>query len=193
MGRLFFPLTLDIEAEDVVEDAIALLFCVTYVADKYLVRLGAIVGVFCNMAPATAKSSANSIVKNPLFGFLPRGVTAKQVLPVMASPSPCPHHLPLPHTLMLQTGEVNTFNKTSFSDSYKNILDSRKKLPVFSQMHEFYEMVGTQTVFEYSEEFQSSSRLTFSTQIIKSLSWLARPVQEKLPSMAPPSRFLNRR
>ena len=73
MGRLFFPLTLDIEAEDVVEDAIALLFCVTYVADKYLVRLGAIVGVFCNMAPATAKSSANSVVKNPLFGFLPRG------------------------------------------------------------------------------------------------------------------------
>ena len=48
------------------------------------------------MVPVTAnrepKPSANSVVKDPLFGFLPRRVTAKQVLPVMASPSTCPHH-----------------------------------------------------------------------------------------------------
>jgi hypothetical protein len=42
---------------------------------------------------------------------------------------------------MLQMGEVNPFNKTLFSATYKNILESRKKLPVFGQMREFYEMV----------------------------------------------------
>ena len=95
------------------------------------------------MVPAIAnqelRPSANSVVKNPLFGFLPRKVTAKQVLPVMVSPSTCPY---LPNlTFISQMGEVNPFNKTSFSATYKSILDSRKKLPVFSQMHEFYEMV----------------------------------------------------
>ena len=87
------------------------------------------------MAPAAAnqelRPSANTVVKYPLSGFLSRMVTAKQVLPVMASPS----------TLMIQMGEVNPFNKSFFSTSYKKILDNKINLPVFSQMHEFYEMV----------------------------------------------------
>lgn len=97
--------------------------------------------VFCNMAPnKEPRPSANPVVKDPLFGFLPRKVTAKQVLTVMASPSTRPVSA-FPHTLMLQMGEVNPFNKTSFSASYKRILDGRENLPVFGQMHEFYEMV----------------------------------------------------
>ena len=39
----------------------------------------------------TLRPSANLVVKAPLFGILHREVTAKQVLPVMASPFTCPH------------------------------------------------------------------------------------------------------
>ena len=48
---------------------------------------------------------------------------------------------------MLQTGEVNPSNRTSFSSTYTkvyildSILDSKKNLRVFNQMNEFHEMV----------------------------------------------------
>ena len=60
------------------------------VLHKYLVRLGA-----TSIVGKLEIISLFGCRKFTLFGFLPRGVTAKQVLPVMASPSPCPHHLPL--------------------------------------------------------------------------------------------------
>ena len=36
---------------------------------------------------------------------------------------------------------MNPFTKQPLSPSYKKILEARKKLPVFAQMEEFYEMV----------------------------------------------------
>jgi pre-mRNA-splicing factor ATP-dependent RNA helicase DHX15/PRP43 len=38
---------------------------------------------------------------------------------------------------------VNPFTKQPLSVGYKKILEARKKLPVFAQMKEFYEMVST--------------------------------------------------
>jgi pre-mRNA-splicing factor ATP-dependent RNA helicase DHX15/PRP43 len=42
-----------------------------------------------------------------------------------------------------QDGDVNPFTKQPLSVGYKKILEARKKLPVFAQMKEFYEMVST--------------------------------------------------
>jgi len=41
-----------------------------------------------------------------------------------------------------QDGDVNPFNKKPHSSQYKKILQARKKLPVYAQMTEFYEMVS---------------------------------------------------
>jgi hypothetical protein len=42
---------------------------------------------------------------------------------------------------LLQQGNENPFTLLPHSSQYLNILEARKKLPVFSQMEEFYEMV----------------------------------------------------
>ncbi|KAH9059630.1 P-loop containing nucleoside triphosphate hydrolase protein [Lactarius vividus] len=59
--------------------------------------------------------------KHPLFGFLPRNVTAKQVQGVVE-------------------GNENPFTRLPHSPQYRKILEARKKLPVFAQMDEFYKM-----------------------------------------------------
>ncbi|KAI0696986.1 P-loop containing nucleoside triphosphate hydrolase protein [Cerioporus squamosus] len=69
-------------------------------------------------APPVPKSLGT---KDPLYGFLPRKVTGKQVLAAMES-------------------DINPFNKKPQSAQYKKILEARKKLPVFGQMHEFLKM-----------------------------------------------------
>ncbi|KAH9167219.1 P-loop containing nucleoside triphosphate hydrolase protein [Lactarius sanguifluus] len=58
---------------------------------------------------------------HPLFGFLPRNVTAKQVQGVVE-------------------GNENPFTRLPHSPQYRKILEARKKLPVFAQMDEFYKM-----------------------------------------------------
>lgn len=42
----------------------------------------------------------------------------------------------------LKEGDVNPFTKKPHSATYKKILEARKKLPVYAQMKEFYEMVS---------------------------------------------------
>ncbi|KAI0696959.1 P-loop containing nucleoside triphosphate hydrolase protein [Cerioporus squamosus] len=69
-------------------------------------------------APPVPKSLGT---KDPLYGFLPRKVTGKQVTAAMES-------------------DINPFNKKPHSPQYKKILESRKKLPVFGQMDEFLKM-----------------------------------------------------
>ncbi|KZT30283.1 P-loop containing nucleoside triphosphate hydrolase protein [Neolentinus lepideus HHB14362 ss-1] len=59
--------------------------------------------------------------KNPLFGFLPRKVNGKQVGKALES-------------------DVNPFTNTPHTPQYKKILEVRKKLPVYSQMDEFYKI-----------------------------------------------------
>ncbi|TFK85106.1 P-loop containing nucleoside triphosphate hydrolase protein [Polyporus arcularius HHB13444] len=69
-------------------------------------------------APPVLKSLGT---KDPLYGFLPRRVTGKQVLAAMQN-------------------NINPFNKRPHSPQYKKILEARKKLPVFGQMDEFLKM-----------------------------------------------------
>ncbi|KZW03152.1 P-loop containing nucleoside triphosphate hydrolase protein [Exidia glandulosa HHB12029] len=54
----------------------------------------------------------------PLFGFVPRNVNAKDVEKAL-------------------NGDINPFTKSPHSGQYKKILEGRKKLPVYSQMDEF--------------------------------------------------------
>ncbi|KAI0000128.1 pre-mRNA-splicing factor ATP-dependent RNA helicase PRP43 [Russula compacta] len=62
-----------------------------------------------------------SSTKHPLFGFMPRNVTAKQVQEVIS-------------------GKENPFTRLPHSPQYHNILKARKNLPVFAQMDAFYKM-----------------------------------------------------
>ncbi|PBK60816.1 hypothetical protein ARMSODRAFT_965724 [Armillaria solidipes] len=60
--------------------------------------------------------------KEPLFGFLPRKVTYVLAL------------------AEVQEHDVNPFTKQLHSAQYKKILASREKLPVYSQMDDFFKM-----------------------------------------------------
>jgi hypothetical protein len=44
--------------------------------------------------------------------------------------------------LQLQEHDINPFTKQPHSAQYKKILESRKKLPVYAQMDDFYKMVS---------------------------------------------------
>ncbi|KAF9221070.1 P-loop containing nucleoside triphosphate hydrolase protein [Gyrodon lividus] len=65
--------------------------------------------------PGTPKGAENE----PLFGFLPRKVTANQVRKALEH-------------------DRNPFTKTPHTPQYKKILEARRKLPVYAQMDEFY-------------------------------------------------------
>ncbi len=43
---------------------------------------------------------------------------------------------------VFQENDTNPFTKCPHSSSYKRLLDNRKKLPVFTRMNEFYQMVN---------------------------------------------------
>jgi pre-mRNA-splicing factor ATP-dependent RNA helicase DHX15/PRP43 len=85
-------------------------------------------------------SKANPALKEPLYGFLPRRVVGKQVrqaLVGLCKSLPCliiSKFFPKEH-------ELNPFTKELHTAQYRKLLDSRKKLPVFAQMDEFYKMV----------------------------------------------------
>ncbi|KAH9848244.1 pre-mRNA-splicing factor ATP-dependent RNA helicase PRP43 [Lenzites betulinus] len=65
--------------------------------------------------------------KDPLYGFLPRKVTADQATKAMES-------------------DINPFTKRPHSAQYTKILRDRKKLPVFSLMKEFLEVFSKNQV-----------------------------------------------
>lgn len=77
--------------------------------------------------------------REPLYGFVPRRVTAEQVRDVLVRerPQDAAGKLTRP-----QDGDINPFNKQPHSAQYKKILQVRRKLPVYAQMDEFYEMVS---------------------------------------------------
>ncbi|KAG9013115.1 DEAH-box ATP-dependent RNA helicase prp43 [Tulasnella sp. 427] len=67
------------------------------------------------------KQLAKSNSSDPLHGLIPRKVTATQAVAIM-------------------DGEINPFTKKPLSPTYKKILMGRKKLPVFAQIQEFYDL-----------------------------------------------------
>ncbi|KAJ3782368.1 P-loop containing nucleoside triphosphate hydrolase protein [Lentinula aff. detonsa] len=70
---------------------------------------------------AVHSSSSSSSEKEPLFGFLPRKVKGEQVRKA------------LDH-------QLNPFTKQPHSAQYRKILETRRALPVFSQMDDFLEL-----------------------------------------------------
>ncbi|KAL7278102.1 hypothetical protein ACG7TL_008072 [Trametes sanguinea] len=77
---------------------------------------------YTNKPPVSSSPAPQALGKDdPLFGWLPRKVTAAQVLKAME-------------------GDVNPFTKRPHSAQYKKILEARKKLPVFAQMEDFLKM-----------------------------------------------------
>ncbi|KAJ7452520.1 P-loop containing nucleoside triphosphate hydrolase protein [Mycena galericulata] len=70
--------------------------------------------------PSGSNSTAIG-VKEPLYGFLPRKVKGEQVRKALEN-------------------DTNPFTKQPHSAQYKKILEARKKLPVYTQMDDFYKM-----------------------------------------------------
>jgi len=90
--------------------------------------------------PPTYPGGGSKKVSNePLYGFVPRRVTAKQVRVALVRET---HEARLKKLTKQQDGDVNPFNKQPHTAQYKKILEARKKLPVYAQMTEFYEMVS---------------------------------------------------
>jgi pre-mRNA-splicing factor ATP-dependent RNA helicase DHX15/PRP43 len=71
----------------------------------------------------TPKAAENE----PLFGFLPRKVTAIQVRKALEH-------------------DVNPFTKLPHTPQYKKILEARKKLPVYAQMDDFFKMFNANQI-----------------------------------------------
>jgi pre-mRNA-splicing factor ATP-dependent RNA helicase DHX15/PRP43 len=60
---------------------------------------------------------------HPLHGWIPRKVAASQVTSAL-------------------DGDVNPFTKRRLTPAYKEILEKRKKLPVYGYMDEFLQIVS---------------------------------------------------
>jgi pre-mRNA-splicing factor ATP-dependent RNA helicase DHX15/PRP43 len=87
---------------------------------------------------------ANS-TKDPLFGFMPRRVTAKQVRGVIVRADFTLFHIVF--LMSWQNGNRNPFTRWPHSPRYCKILEARKKLPVYEQMDEFYKLVSSALSF----------------------------------------------
>ncbi len=82
---------------------------------------------------------------DPLLGFTPRRVSATQVQSVMVYFQKYLSHIDLTdhaHVLSFQEGSINPFTQRKLSPQYKNILATRRKLPVYARMDEFYQLVS---------------------------------------------------
>ncbi|KAF8550698.1 P-loop containing nucleoside triphosphate hydrolase protein [Imleria badia] len=81
--------------------------------------------------PPSQRGTGSGISKaaesEPLFGFLPRKVNGNQVRKALEH-------------------DVNPFTKAPHTPQYKKILEARKKLPVYTQMDEFYNMFNAHQI-----------------------------------------------
>ncbi len=94
---------------------------------------------------------ANLTTKHPLFGFMPRRVTAKQVQGAIVRGDITLHIVFL---TPLQDGKENPFTRLPHSDQYYKILEARKKLPVYGQMDGFYKLVSSALPFAREGEIE---------------------------------------
>lgn len=92
-----------------------------------------------------AKQTGKPVNGNdPLHGLIPRKVTATQAVAIMV----CVYLRPLGKgqrklTIMVtKDGEINPWTKRPLSADYKKILVGRKKLPVFAQIQDFYDLAS---------------------------------------------------
>jgi pre-mRNA-splicing factor ATP-dependent RNA helicase DHX15/PRP43 len=94
--------------------------------------------------------------KHPLFGFLPRNVTAEQVQDAIVRSN---SSLRFVFLTSLQEGNENPFTRLPHSPQYLKILEARKKLPVFTQMAEFYKMVSPALSFVCEGAIESAPQV----------------------------------
>ena len=78
--------------------------------------------------------------KHPLFGFMPRNVTGKQVRGAIVRVDFSLFNIVF--LMPRQDGNENPFTRLPHSDQYYKLLEARKKLPVYAQMDAFYELVS---------------------------------------------------
>ena len=89
-----------------------------------------------------AASMADPSAKEPLFGFLPRKVKAKQVQKALVSfLFNFAYRIALDCFFFYKEHNINPFTKLPRTQKYRNLLETRKKLAVFTHMDEFYKMV----------------------------------------------------
>jgi pre-mRNA-splicing factor ATP-dependent RNA helicase DHX15/PRP43 len=88
---------------------------------------------------------ADDSTKHPLFGFMPRRVTAKQVRGVIVRADFTLFHIEF--LMSWQDGDENPFTRSPYSDQYYKILEARRKLPVYEQMDGFYKLVSSALPF----------------------------------------------
>ncbi|KAI9458985.1 P-loop containing nucleoside triphosphate hydrolase protein [Boletus coccyginus] len=75
----------------------------------------------------TGSGTPKAANSEPLFGFIPRRVTANQVRKAVEH-------------------DLNPFTKVPHTPQYRKILEARKKLPVYAQMDEFYKMFNANQI-----------------------------------------------
>jgi pre-mRNA-splicing factor ATP-dependent RNA helicase DHX15/PRP43 len=97
-----------------------------------------------------------SPTKHPLFGFMPRNVTGKQVQGAIVRSA---FFLCFVFLMSSQGGNENPFTRLPHSTQYFKILEARKKLPVFTQMAEFYEMVSPALSFVCEGAIESAPQV----------------------------------
>lgn len=68
-----------------------------------------------------ANGASTPAAREPLFGFIPRKVNGNQVRKALEH-------------------DINPFTKAYHTSQYRKILEVRKKLPVYSQMDQFFKM-----------------------------------------------------
>jgi hypothetical protein len=83
--------------------------------------------------------------KHPLFGFMPRKVTARQVQGAIVRGGFSLLHIVF--LTPLQDGKENPFTRLPHSAKYHKILEARKKLPVYAEMDGFYQLVSSALPF----------------------------------------------
>lgn len=93
-------------------------------------------------APPVQSSSSIASTKEPLYGFLPRNVQAAQVTKALVSAREI-FHSEAEISFITQEHDLNPFTKMPHTAQYRKILEMRKKLPVFTQMEDFYKMVSS--------------------------------------------------
>ena len=97
-----------------------------------------------------------SSTRHPLFGFMPRRVTAKEVQGAVVRSA---FSLCFVFLTSSQEGNENPFTRLPHSTQYFKILEARKKLPVYAQMAEFYEMVSPALSFVCEGAIESAPQV----------------------------------
>jgi pre-mRNA-splicing factor ATP-dependent RNA helicase DHX15/PRP43 len=84
---------------------------------------------------------------HPLHGWIPRKVAASQVTSAL-------------------NGDVNPFTKRPFTPAYKQILEHRKKLPVYGYMEEFLKIVSYLLARSHAPDLWSCPQFNVTQTIV---------------------------